>query len=60
MKRDLDALEADPPRLPPYITRSTEPRKGHLIDDPNWWAGWNAIVKHEMGALINKQLREMK
>lgn len=60
MKRDLNAMESDEGlNAPPYVTRSTAVRQGHLIDDPQWWAGYNAIVKHEFAAKFNNQMAEV-
>lgn len=60
MKHDLAKMESDDGLIaPPYVTRSTEPRKGHLIDDPNWWAAYNAIAKHEYGVKFNNQMDEV-
>lgn len=34
--------------LPPYVTRLTETRKGHLVDDPNWMAAYNIFAAREL------------
>lgn len=60
MKRDLAEMESDDGlNAPPYVTRCTKPREGHLINDPEWWAGYNAIVKHEFAAKFNNQMAEV-
>lgn len=34
--------------LPPYVTRRTDTRKGHLVDDPNWMAAFRIFAAREL------------
>lgn len=60
MKHDLSELESDDGvSLPPYVTRSTAVRDGHLVDSPEWMAAYAVFAKFEQSFAINFTNKEV-
>ena len=58
MMRDLNALESDQGvKLPPYVSRSTQPCK-NLMDDPAFMAAREIFAKHEQAVSFNQQFNK--
>jgi hypothetical protein len=60
MKRDMNELEADPPGLPPYITRSTVPplrasQDPGIMDLVNTFAKFDRSFDAVLGAPRNEK-----